>query len=359
VQFGYDRDHLLIFSVNPVANGYKSAEIPQLYRNMLDRIGSIPGIRGATLMDNGLLGGTDSNSSISIEGGKPTSGGEDDEAHWDMVGPNFFSTTGIPILYGREIGPQDDGNGQRVGLLNQTAARHFFGNQNPIGSRILVQTTLGKQDFVVVGVVADSKHRTPGEKSQRRFYIPFFNPIGEASYASFLVRTAGDPSTVSSAVRAAVKQTAANLPPVEIETMNQRVAESLTSDRMVTRLAAAFGALAMVLVCIGLYGIMSYAVSARTSEIGIRMALGAHPSDVLLMILRQSGVALGIGLGAGLLFAFAGARTLTDLLYGVSPYAPLPFIGFSLVLAAVGVAASYIPARRATHVDPVVALRYE
>jgi ABC-type antimicrobial peptide transport system permease subunit len=246
-----------------------------------------------------------------------------------------------------------------VGLLNQTAARHFFGNQNPIGSRILVQTTLGKQDFVIVGVVADSKHRTPREKPQRRFYIPFFNPIGEASYASFLVRTAGDPSTVSSAVRAAVKQTAANLPPVEIETMNQRVAESLTSDRMVTRLAAAFGALAIVLVCIGLYGIMSYAVSARTSEIGIRMALGARKSSVLWMIFRESSLLVLIGAAIGLPAIFAAGKWISSLLFGVKPADPITLASATALIFAAGLVACYVPARRAMSIDPVVALRYE
>lgn len=358
VQFGCDRDHLLIFSVNPLSAGYKNAEIPQLYRNILDRLNAIPGIRSASLMDNGLLGGTDSSSPIAVEGAKPAAG-EEPDSRWDMVGPNFFSTTGIPVLYGREIGPQDGGNGQRVGLLNQTAARYYFGNQNPIGSRILIKTTQAQSDFVVIGVVADSKHRSPREKPQRRFYVPFFNPVGEATYASFLVRTAGDPSAAATAVRDAVKQTAANLPPVEIETMNQRVAESLTSDRMVTRLAGAFGVLAMILVCIGLYGIMSYAVSSRTSEIGIRMALGARKSSVLWLILRESSLLILIGAAIGLPAIFAAGKWISSLLFGVKPADPVTMASATAIILAAGLVACYLPARRAMSVEPVVALRYE
>lgn len=360
VQFGYDCEHLLIFGLNPLSYGYKSAEIPQLYKDITDRLNAIPGVRGATLMDNGLLGGTDSSSPISVEGAKPGSA-EEPDSRWDMVGPKFFSTTGIPILYGREIGEQDSGNGQRVGMLNQTAARYYFGSQNPIGNRILVKTTLGQSDFIVVGVVADSKHHSPREKPQRRFYVPFFNPIGdgEASYASFLVRTSGDPSAVASTVREAVKQTAANLPPVEIETMNQRVSESLTSDRMITRLAGAFGALAMILVCIGLYGIMSYAVSARTSEIGIRMALGARRSSVLWLIFRESSLLVLIGAAIGLPAIFAAGKWISSLLFGVKPADPITLVLATALIFAAGMLACYIPARRAMSIEPVVALRYE
>src|SRR5262249_14973322 len=153
---------------------------------------------------------------------------------WDMVGPSFFSTAGIPILYGREIGPQDSGCGQRVGLVNQTAARYFFGDTNPIGKRILVKTTLSSSDFVVIGVVADSKHGSVREKPQRRFYIPFFNPIGAVNAANILVRTSEDPAVAASTIRAAVKQVAVNLPPMDIETMNERIAQSLTTDRTIT-----------------------------------------------------------------------------------------------------------------------------
>jgi predicted permease len=358
VQIGYDSDHLLCFNVSPLSYGYKRPEINQLFQKIIDRLDALPGIRGTTLMDNGLFGGGDSNSDISVEGGKPATAGPQD-SHWDTVGPNYFSTTGIPILYGREIGPQDSGHGQRVGLVNQTAARYFFGDANPIGKRIAVKTTLGPSDFVVIGVVADSKHGSVREKPQRRFYIPFFNPIGEANYANFLVRTSADPAFAASTIRATVKQMAGNLPPIDIQTMNQRISQSLTSDRTITELSGVFGPLAMILVCIGLYGVMSYAVTGRTGEIGIRMALGAQRNSVLWLILRESLLLIVIGVGVGVPAIFGASQWIASLLFGVKP-ADIAALGLAAaILFAAGTLACYFPARRAMRVEPTVALRYE
>ena len=358
VQIGYDSDHLLCFNVSPLSYGYKRPEINQLFQKIIDRVNALPGVRGTTLMGNGLFGGGDSNSDISVEGGKPATAGPQD-SHWDTVGPNYFSTAGIPILYGREIGPQDGGNGQRVGLVNQTAARYFFGDANPIGKRIAVKTTQGPSDFVVIGVVADSKHGSVREKPQRRFYIPFFNPIGEANYANFLVRTSADPAFAASTIRAAVKQMAGNLPPVDIQTMNQRISQSLTSDRTITELSGVFGPLAMILVCIGLYGVMSYAVTGRTGEIGIRMALGAQRKSVLWLILRESLLLIVIGVGVGVPAIFGASHWIASLLFGVKPADVAALSLAAAILFAAGTLACYFPARRAMRVEPTVALRYE
>jgi macrolide transport system ATP-binding/permease protein len=358
VQIGYDTDHLLLFGVSPRSYGFKGPRGAQLLKDMIERLDAVPGVRSASLMDNGLFGGGDSNSDIFVEGAKPKTV-EAPESRWDMVGPNFFSTTGIPIFYGREIGPQDGGSGQRVGLLNQTAAHYYFGDANPIGSRIMVKTTLGPSDFVVIGVVADSKHGSVREKPQRRFYIPFFNPIGDASSANILVRTSGDPATAVSAIRAAVKQTAANLPLIEVQTMNQRVSQSLATDRTITKLSGVFGPLAMILVCIGLYGVMSYAVSGRTSEIGIRIALGAQRGSVLWLILRESLLLVLVGVAIGLPVIFGAGRWISSLLFGVKPADPTALALATALMFAAGILACYIPARRAMRVDPMVALRCE
>ena len=357
VQLGYDRDHLLFFSINPLSYGYKGAEVPQLYTDMLARIVAIPGVRGASFSDNGLLSGRDSSSPVTIEGEKPKSGAT--HPHWDTVGPNFFSATGIPLLYGREIGLQDTGTSQRVGVINATFAREYFGDSNPIGRRARVHTTFDDQDFVIVGVVADSKHGSVREKPRPRFYVPFLNPIGEADSANILVRTSGDPSAVASAIRDAVKQSAANLPPVEIETMKQRVADSLTSDIMITELAGAFGVLAVVLVCIGLYGIMAYAVSGRTNEIGLRMALGAQRSNVLWLILGESLLLVLIGVAIGLPVVFGAGKWIASLLFDVKPADVVTLAVATVLMFVVGTCACYIPARRAMQVDPMEALRDE
>jgi predicted permease len=358
VQIGYDNDHLLYFSVSPLSYGYKRPEVAPLFEDLIERLNALPAVRGTTLMDNGLFGGGDSNSDISVEGAKPTTAGPQD-SHWDMVGPNYFSTAGIPILYGREIGPQDSGRGQRVGLVNQTAARYFFGDANPIGKRMVVKTTLGSSDLVVVGVVADSKHGSVREKPTRRFYVPFFNPIGEANSANVLVRTSGDPGVAASTIRCAVKQMAGNLPPLDIQTMNQRISQSLTTDRTITELSAVFGPLAMILVCIGLYGVMSYAVTGRTGEIGVRMALGAQRTSVLWLVLRESLLLIVIGVAIGLPAIFAAGRWIASLLFGVKPADIATLSLAAAILFAAGILASYLPARRATRVEPTVALRYE
>src|SRR5436853_306823 len=358
VQIGYDSDHLLLFGVSPLSSGFKGPRAAQLLEDIIERLDAVPGVRSASLMDNGLFGGGDSNSDIFVEGAKPKAV-ETPASRWDMVGPNFFSTTGIPILYGREIGPQDSRNSQRVGLLNQTAAHYYFGDANPVGTRIRVKTTVGPSDFVVIGVVADSKHGSVREKPQRRFYIPFFNPIGDARSANVLVRTSGDPATIVSAIRAAVKQMAANLPLIEVQTMNQRVSQSLATDRTITKLSGVFGPLAMILVCIGLYGIISYAVSGRTSEFGIRIALGAQRGSVLWLILRESLLLMLVGVAIGLPLIFGAGKWISSLLFGVKPADPTALALATALMLATGILACYIPARRAMRVNPIVALRYE
>jgi hypothetical protein len=178
---------------------------------------------------------------------------------------------------------------------------------------MIVKTTLAPSDFVVIGVVVDSKHGSVREKPQRRFYIPFFNPIGEANSAHILVRTSGDPAVAASTIRAAVKEMAGNLPPLDIQTMNERISQSLTTDRTITELSGVFGSLAMILVCVGLYGVISYAVTGRTSEIGIRMALGAQRKGVLWLILRESLLLIVIGVGIGIPLEQAGGSRVCCL----------------------------------------------
>jgi predicted permease len=359
-QLGYDRDHLLEFRVNPLTYGYQLGEIPALYEDILRRIAAIPGVRGATLVDNPLLSGMDSNSAVTIEGQKPLPG-DNAEARWGMIGPDFFSTTGIPILAGREITEQDSGNGQRVGVINQTMARKFFPNSNPIGQRAIVHTEPGQAPFVIVGVAQDSKQHSARDKALPRFYVPYFNPIGPdwTAGAAILVRTAGEPSSFSSAIRQVVKQAAGNLPPVTIETMDQRLSDSLVTDRMIAELSGAFGVLAVVLVCIGLYGIMAYAMSGRINEIGIRLALGAKRSGILWLILRESLLLLVIGAAIGVPLVFAAGKWISSLLFGLQPADGFTLASTIAMMFAVGVLASYVPARRAMRVDPMVALRYE
>lgn len=360
VQLGYERDHLLLFSVTPLEYGYKTgAPVTQLYKDLLDRIGAIPGVRAVTFSQHGLFSHSESGDPISIEGFTPKSG-QEMEAAFDEVGPNYFSTIGIPILLGREIVQQDGGNGRRVGVINETMAKYYFGNESPIGRRITDTFPTNVEDFIVVGVAADAKYNSVREKTPRRFYVPFFNPIEpDRSFAKVEVRASGNLSSIAGSVRNAVKQVAPNLPPVQIETMNELVADSLTQDTLLAKLSGFFGGLAALLACIGIYGIMSYAVANRTNEIGVRMALGAQRSDVLGSILRESMLLVSIGVLIGLPAVFAAWRLLKSVLYGLTPADPVALTGATGLMFAVAAVASYIPARRASKTDPIEALRYE
>ena len=359
VNLGYDREHLMQFETNALTYGYQRGEVIPLYEQILQRIRAIPGVRGVSLSDNGLLSGTDSQDPFTLEG--EAKAREDEEVRYDWVGPDFFAVAGIPILEGRDIGPRDSGNGQRVAVINETFAREYFPKSNPIGQRVVVRDSSGNFDFVIVGVAADSKHGSVREKPFPRFYAPFFNPEGRSwpTYATFAVRTFGNPTGVSSAIRAVVKDVAANLPPVTTETMDQQLADSLATDRMITDLSGAFGTLAIILVCIGLYGIMAYAVSGRTNEIGIRVALGAQRQNVLWLVLKESLVLVLVGVAIGVPIVFAAGKWISSLLFGVKAADPLALGLATLLMFVVGVVACYVPAARAMKVDPMVALRYE
>lgn len=358
VNLGYDRDHLVVFSVNPQTAGYQGPAGTQVLKEMLDHLHAIPGVRGATLSDNGLLNQSDSRDEISIDGYTPKSG-QNMHARFDEVGPNYFSTIGTPILMGREIGEEDSGNGQRVGLINETMARYFFGNESPIGRRIWDMFPTAHTDFIVVGVVADSKHNSLREKPQPRFYVPFFHPIGQETSAEIMVRVAGSTSSVVPAIRDAVKQAGPNLPAVRFTTMSELVERSLSTETMITKLAGFFGALAVLLACIGIYGIMAYAVAGRINELGIRMALGAQRKDVLWLVLRETLVLVLIGALIGLPAVFGASQLIKSQLFGLSAADPVSLILATVLMFVVAIIAAYIPARRASRTDPMVALRYE
>ena len=358
VNLGYTRDNLVVFSVNPQTAGYQGAAGTAVLKDMLARLNAIPGVRGATLSDNGLLSHSDSQDGIAIDGYTPKSG-QVMHANFDEVGPNFFSTIGTPILMGRDITAADSGNGQRVGLINETMAHYFFGNENPIGRRIWDMFPTTHTDFTVVGVVADYKHNSLREKARPRFFVPFFHPIGEETSADIMVRTAAGTASVIPEIRQAVSQAGPNLPAIRLRTMNQIVDESLSTETMITRLASFFGGLAVLLACIGIYGIMAYAIAGRTNEIGIRVALGAQRKDVLWLVLRETLLLALIGVAIGLPAVAGASRVIKSELFGMTAADPLTLALATLAMFAVAALAGYIPARRASKTDPMVALRYE
>ncbi|HVS81350.1 MAG TPA: ABC transporter permease [Pyrinomonadaceae bacterium] len=358
-RMGYDSEHLLQFSIAP-PKGYQGAAVNQLHKRLLERIRAIPGVRSASLSLSGLFSGTDLGMNISINGSTPAPG-QQISAFNDYVGPNYFSTADIPIFLGREIGPEDEGNAPLVGVINQTMARTYFGDANPIGRQIKASAPFGNLAFTVVGIVADSKHDDLRTPSGSWFYTPYFHVSRHPnfSWATNEVRISGNTAAVATAIRAAAKDTSPLIEMPEIHTINELVGQTITTERLITTLSSFFGMLALLLACIGLYGAMSYNVVGRTNEIGIRMALGAQPRNIFRLIARQGMTLVLIGIVVGLSAALALTRLISSLLYGVSATDSTTFVIVAVLLAAVALLACYLPARRATKVDPLVALRYE
>jgi predicted permease len=359
IEPGYDSNHLLQFAIGPSPDNYKGSP-DQLHKEVLERIRAIPGVRSASLSLSGLFSNINFGMSISIDGYMPAPGQQMGASN-DYVGPSYFSTAGIPVLLGREVEPQDEGKAPLVGVINQTMARTYFGDANPIGHRIRASSPPMTLDFVVVGIVADSKHdglRTP---TGSWFYTPFFHASRDPNFSWAIneVRISGNMAAVATAIRAAVKDRAPLLDTLEIHTINELVDRTIGTERMITSLSSVFGLVAMLLACIGLYGVMSYNVAGRTNEIGIRMALGAQGPDVLKLVVKNGMTLALIGIAVGLAGAFASTHLMTTLLFEVSPTDAVTYAIVSVSLLAAALLACYIPARRATKVDPLIALRYE
>jgi predicted permease len=357
VHLGYDRENLLLFRIDPLGGGYKGPAITHLYQQVLGRISVIPGIRGATVSASGLFSHSESGDPISVEGFTPKQG-EDMDSRFDHIGPSYFSTMGIPIVMGRELGPQDT-NGIHTAVINQAFEKRFFGSANPIGKHVRNTYPGNPTDMEVVGVVADAKYNSLRENSVPRIYAALFNPMWGQNSAVYEVRTYADPAAVSAALRQAVQETSASLPPITIHTMSGLVDESLQTDRFIEKLSGAFGVLALVLASIGLYGIMAYTVARRTRDIGIRLALGAEPGNVLRQVLVETLALVLIGVAFGVPVAVGGTYFVRSMLYGLGVADPVALTFAAIVLMCVAALAGFLPARRASRVDPMVALRYE
>ena len=358
VKLGYNRENLLLFRVNAAAGGYKGPATTRLYEELLARISAIPGLRAVAVSHDGLFSNSESGDPVAVEGYTPKPG---DEMHSriDMVGPGYFSAMGIPILLGREIGTQDAA-GERAAVVNETFARRFFTNTNPIGKHVRDTYPGNPGDCVVVGVAADAKYNSLREKTPPRLYLPLFNnPLWEQTTAVYEVRTFADSASIGAVLRSAVQEIAPSLPPLLIRTMDGLVSDTLQTDRFIEQLSGFFGLLAVVLASVGLYGLMAYTVARRTRDIGIRMALGAAPAAMLLQVLRESLALVAIGIAIGVPVAVAGTHLVRGMIFGLGLADPIVTVAAAALLAVVAALAGFLPARRASRVDPMVALRYE
>jgi predicted permease len=358
VKLGYSRENLILFRVDAAPGGYKGAAVPRFQLNLLAKISAIPGLRGATVSKDGLFSHSESADPIAIEGYTPKAG-EEMHSRMDHVGPGYFSTLGIPILMGREIEAQDNAVSVRAAVINQTFARRFFPNTNPISKHVRDTYSGNPAEMVVVGVAADAKYNNLREKAEPRIYAPLANPMWENPAAFYEVRTYADPQAVTAALRQVVQETAPTLPPIEVRTMAGLVDDSLQTDRFIKQLASAFSLLALLLAAIGLYGLMTYTVSRRTRDIGIRLALGAEPGNVLWQLLRETLVLVLMGITIGVPFALGGTYLVRSMLFGLGFADPVAILFAATLLALVAALAGFLPAWRASQVDPMVALRYE
>ncbi len=352
VDIGFNPRGLVVFHIDPTLNGYDRAKTNRVYRQVVERLAGVPGVASVTLMSDRLLTGWKSGTTISVEGAEPK------PVHTNNVGPAFFETFGIPVIAGRGIGIQDDSQTASVAVVNESAARAFFGGGLPIGRRFR-RSGWGKTwEVEVVGVARDTRYESLRNEVPPTIFVPYLQGGGLGSM-NVAIRTAIDPSGVVAAIRAAVAEVDRDVPVTDLKTQVQQIQETLGQENVFTRLLVFFGFFALLLASIGLHGMMSYSVARRTGEIGIRMALGARRPQVLWMVLRQVLALACAGLAIGIPASMAAAKLVRTMLFGIQPGDPLSLAAAALVMCAVALAAGYVPARRASRLDPLVALRYE
>jgi predicted permease len=366
IDVGFDSHNILVFGIDPTLIGYKGAQVDAFYRDLQGRLAETPGVTSASYSILPLL-----SNRLGITGFHWPGMPQDQTSMADglAVGPNFFATMHIPFLAGREFNASDfkvaaansgvtPSSERTAVIVNQAFVQKYLGKENPIGKQFgeaeAAEDHPALPGYEIIGVVRDAKYNSLRRDIQAMMYTP-----QSAGGASFEIRTAADPQAILPAIREIVAQVNTNLPLFDVKTESEQIDRLLFQERLVARLSGFFGLLALVLACVGLYGLLSYEVSRRTREIGIRLALGAQPASVLKLVLRQGIVLAIVGAAVGIGVALGVTRYLATMLFDVHTNDPLTMIAVAVLLTLVALAACYIPARRAMRVDPVVALRYE
>jgi putative ABC transport system permease protein len=358
LDLGLRADHLIAFSIAPELNGYSPQRTIAFFDDLRRGIAALPGAQSVSAAEIAILTDSNSGSNVTIEGYQAQEN-EDMEVRHNRIGPDYFATMGIPLLGGREFTVADTAGGPKVAIINETMARRYFANRNPIGSHFAFGAgDRVRPDIEIVGVVKDSKHASVREEKRPFAYLPYAQEKNLGSI-TFYARTDQDVSAIAPSLRREVERRDNNLPIYDLKTLRQQADESLFADRFLTFLSICFGSLAAALAAVGLYGVMAYTVTRRVREIGIRIALGATRGSVAWLILREVALLALVGLLAGAPPAFALGRAAESLLFGVKAGDPLVYAAAGLLLALVALLGGYLPARRAAKVDPMVALRRE
>jgi predicted permease len=346
---GFDTRNLLLFSIEPELAGYQGQRIPELCANLQRQLAALPGVESVSYSSQALLDGRIWEEGMQVEGGDKNGV----TTQILPVGPDYFTTMKIPLIGGRAFHPEDRSGKPLVAIVNHAFVEKYLRGRNPIGLHIGGDDATNPQ-YVIVGVVRDTKYQNLRSAEAPTAYVPFTK-----DGATFVLRTAARPAIFMPAVRQIVNQADKNLPVIRMRTQSEIVDGTLFNERLVARLFGLFGALGLVLACIGVYGLLSYEVARRTREIGIRSALGAQRFDLLLLVVRQGLVLVLCGVAAGIGAALGVTRLLASLLYDVRPTDAVTFSTVAAILIFVGLIACFIPARRAASIDPMVALRAE
>jgi predicted permease len=373
---GIDYKNIVQFSIDP-GSGYNREQLVELQRRMLARLESLPGARSATLQNGSLLTGGGMIYGVTVPGYTLTPD-ENTSCNTLTVGPRYFETMKMPLLAGRDFGPQDerpvasgnlpigklafdrpqnmDGAPPLSAVINQAMARYFFGRENPIGERFILNRN--RQAHEIIGVVKDAKYMNLRESPPRTYYTYHFQQPSPF-YMRLHLRVDGDAAAYAAVIQRLVREMDPQLRLFGLRTMEDVVDDSLVQERFIAQIAGAFSIFALLLTCVGLYGVMSYAVMRRTNEIGIRMALGAQVADVVRLVMREALLLVALGAGIGLAAALATTRLVATLLFGLTPNDPVTIALAMLLLIGIAALAGYLPARRATKIDPLDALRHE
>jgi predicted permease len=354
VDTGFARNNVLLASINPALNGYSPEKTQNFYRELLSGLRAIPGVEAASLSSDSPLAGSWDQLGLVIEGYQPRVG-ERVNAQSSLVSPDFFRSLGITLVRGREFNEQDTAGAPKVAVINEKMAQHFFGTADPIGRKIGTDKI---PDTTVVGVVKDAQYLNLRDPALRHFYQPILQQP-RLFDLTMHVKTEGDPTALSDQVRAQVLKLDPHLPLYNVTTLSAQLDDSIIQERLVTWLCIAFGSLATLMTALGLYGVLAFSVAQRTREIGIRLALGAQARDVFKLIIGQGMLLVTVGVALGLGASFALTRLIASLLFGITPTNVKTFSAAAFGFALLALVACYIPARRATKVNPLEALRYE